>query len=242
MKTRLRSATSLVLKIAVAVGLILYLVRSGHLDFHVVWELMTVPNAILALVLIGLNIFLAAWRWIILLKARGFSIPLGYGFSLYLIGMFFNYALPGSVSGDLVRGYYLVQDYPDRKMDSALSVLIDRILGLYSFFILSLVAVAWDLKFVLSHDKILWMAALCLLIFLGMTVFFLLSFSPTLYRLSGMKFLVQRLEPLHRVMEGFHRFGQNRRILAYSVVVSIFAQVFTMVFFYQIAVLMGEPM
>ena len=95
-----------------AVGLIVFLVRSGHLDLKVVWEFMTVRNLVLAVVLAGINIVMAIWRWIVLLKARGFYVPFVYGLSLYMIGMFFNYALPGAVSGDLVRGYYLVQDYP----------------------------------------------------------------------------------------------------------------------------------
>ncbi|NJL25268.1 MAG: hypothetical protein HC902_08875, partial [Calothrix sp. SM1_5_4] len=48
--------------------------------------------------------------------------PFGIWFSLYLIGIFFNFALPGSVGGDVVRGYYLVADHPERRMDSILSI------------------------------------------------------------------------------------------------------------------------
>jgi glycosyltransferase 2 family protein len=238
---QIRSKISLVVKILIAVGLIYYLVHSGHLDLSKVWDLITVPNVIIALVLAAFTLGLSAWRWIVLLKARDFNIPVGYGCGLYLIGMFFNYALPGSVSGDLVRGYYLVQDYPARKMDGALSVLIDRILGLYSFFILTLVAVIWDFNFVLSHEKIRLIAALSIFLFAGMTVFFLLGFSPRIYRLSHLDFIIRRIGPLQKVMTGFQRFGQNRRVLALSVFVSILAQCATLVFFYGIGVLMHEP-
>jgi glycosyltransferase 2 family protein len=241
MASKLRSASSLALKIAVAVGLIVYLVRSGHLDFKVVWDMMTVPNVLIALTLAGLSVIFSAWRWIISLKARGFYIPFGYGIGLYLIGMFFSYALPGSVSGDLVRGYYLVQDYPARKMDSVLSVLIDRVLGLYSFFILTLAAVLWDWDFVMAHEKIRWIAALTFFIFLGMTLFFLLGFSGRIYRATRLEFIVNKIGPLHKVMDGFQRFGQDRKIIAVSVLVSLIAQVFTMTFFYGIGVLMHEP-
>jgi uncharacterized protein (TIRG00374 family) len=220
--------------------LIIYLVRSGHLDLKMVWNLMTFQNVVLALILAGLNLLVAAWRWIILLKARNLNIPFGYGISLYLIGTFFNYALPGAVSGDLVRGYYLVQDYPGRKMDSALSVLIDRILGLYSFFILTLLAVAFDLEFVMQHENIRWVATLALLIFLGMTAFFLLGFSKTLYSRLGFQFVIEKIGPLHRVMEGFQRFGGAPLILLLSILVSLLAQVLTMTFFYQVTVLTGE--
>lgn len=241
MASKFRSASSLALKIAVAIGLIYYLVHSGHLDFKVVWAMMTVPNVIVALTLIGLNTVFSAWRWITLLKARGFFIPFAYGFGLYLIGMFFSYALPGSVSGDLVRGYYLVQDYPGHKMDSVLSVLIDRVLGLYSFFILTLVAVVMDWDFVTSHEKIRWVAALTFFIFIGMTVFFLLGFSTRIYRASRLEFIINKIGPLHKLMEGFQRFGKNRKIIALSILVSIIAQFFTMSFFYGIGLLLNEP-
>ncbi|NJM09669.1 MAG: flippase-like domain-containing protein, partial [Bdellovibrionaceae bacterium] len=168
------------------------MVKSGYLDPKDVWALMTLPNVLLALTLVGLNTFVAAWRWIILLQARGFHVPLSYGFSLYLIGIFFNHALPGSVGGDVVRGYYLVSDYPGRRMDAVLSIIIDRILGLYSFFILTLIAVAWDYEFVSTHEKIRWVALSSLLIFLGMTAFFIVAFSQRLSKLFGLSFIEKR--------------------------------------------------
>lgn len=241
MSSKTRSSLTLALKIAFAVALIMYLVRSGHLDLKIVWDLMTFQNVMLALILVVLNTAVAAWRWIILLKARGMEIPFGYGFGLYLIGTFFNFALPGAVSGDLVRGYYLVQDYPSRKMDSALSVLIDRILGLYSYFVLSLFAVLLDLDFVLHHEKIRLIASLAFLLTLGMTVFFVLCFSERLYSGLGIRYVVERIGPLHRVMEGFQRFGERPVILMFSVLVSLLSQVLTMTFFYEVGVLMNDP-
>ena len=42
-------------------------------------------------------------------------------------------------------------------------------------------------------------------------------------------------------MDGFQRFGRDRRILAFSIAVSILAQAATMTFFYGIGVLMHDP-
>lgn len=240
MASKTKSAFSLVVKIAVAAALIAYMVRSGHLDPKDLWALMTPQNIILALVLAGLNTFLAAWRWIILLRARGFEIPVRYGFSLYLIGIFFNYALPGSVGGDVVRGYYLVGDYPERRMDSVLSIAIDRVLGLYSFFILTLVAAAWDYQFVVSHEKLRWVALLSLMIFAGMTVFFTVTFSQRLSHLFGLSYLQNKIPIVNRLVEAFHRFGKDRKTIALSVFVSLVAQLFTLAFFYQVALAGGE--
>jgi uncharacterized protein (TIRG00374 family) len=228
------------LKVAVAVALIVFMVRSGHLDPKDLWNLMTPLNIVMALTLVGLNMILCAWRWLLLLKARGFYVPLSYGLQLYLIGVFFNHALPGAVGGDLVRGYYLVADYPDRKSDAILSIVIDRVLGLYSFFFLTLLAVAFDYDMVMAHEKIRWVAMLCFFIFVGMTVFFIIAFSTRLTRFLGFEKIFNRFEVIKNQVAAFQRFGTDPKIIALSVFASILAQVFTMVFFYQVGVMTGE--
>jgi uncharacterized protein (TIRG00374 family) len=240
MASKIKGKLTLALKIILAVGLIGYLVHAGRLDARGLWALLTWPNIALALLLIGLNTLLAAWRWIFLLQARGFHIPTGYGISLYLIGIFFNYALPGAIGGDVVRGYYLVADHPERRMDSILSIVIDRVLGLYSYFVLTLVAVVWDLEFVLNHKQIRWVALLALLIFLAMTVFFLVVFSVRLSRLFGVGFFARHIAAVDKLVVALRRFGERRRTIVYSVLVSLLAQLVSLAFFYGFAVVSGE--
>ena len=240
MTPKTKSRLTLTLKITVAALLIGYMLKSGLLDLEVLWGLMTFQNVAMAMLFTGLNIVLCAWRWIILLRARGFEVPFTYGLSLFLIGMFFNFALPGSIGGDVVKGYYLVKDHPERKVDAVLSILIDRILGLYSFFILTLVAVLWDFEFVMSHEKIRWVAGFSMAIFAAMTVFFLIAFSTRLSQWTGVESVGSRFQRVHRLLEAFHRFGKDRRTIGLSVAVSVAAQLVTMLFFYQFAVAYGE--
>lgn len=236
----LSNASKILAKILVAVALITFLVKSGHLDPKDLWALMTISNVCLALALVGLSTAVAAWRWVLLLNSRGFQIGFFYGLSLYLIGIFFNYALPGAVGGDVVRGYYLVADFPKQKLDAILSILIDRILGLYSFFILTLVAVAFDFQFVIGHEQVRLVALLAFLLFLGMTCFFLVVFSHRLGHLCGLGLLERRIQIVEKVVMAFRRYGQNRQIIFISVLVSLLAQLITMLFFYQVAVVSGE--
>jgi glycosyltransferase 2 family protein len=240
MASKHKSTLILLLKIALAAGLIAFMVRSGHLDPKDLWALMTVQNVILAIALVGLNTAIAAWRWIILMRARGINISLANGFSLYLIGIFFNYALPGSVGGDVVRGYYLVNDYPKQKGDVILSLVIDRVLGLYSFFVLTLVAVVSDYEFVVNHEKIRLVASFCLFMFLGLTFFFTVTFSTRLSVFFGLGMLERKIPRLHKLVVGVQRFGDSPKTVAMSVAVSLMAQLVGMVFFYQIAVISGE--
>ncbi len=240
MATKHKGLFTTILKLMVAIGLVAYMVRSGHLDPSALWNLMTWPNIALAMFLVGINICLAAWRWILLLRSRGFSISWRYGFSLYLIGIFFNHAIPGAVGGDLVRGYYLVVDHPERRLDGALSIVIDRALGLYSYFILTLLAVLWDYEFVLSHEQIRWVALSCLIIFACLTVMFTIGFSQRLSHLMGFTILRRRVGAFDKLLEALHRFGKNRQAIAISVGVSLLAQFFCMLFFYILAQIMGE--
>jgi glycosyltransferase 2 family protein len=240
MASKTKSRLALILKVAIAAALIAYMVHAGHLDPKDLWDMLTVQNVLLAVGIVGLNLFLAAYRWIILLRARDFNIGIGYGFALYLIGIFFNFALPGGVGGDVVRGYYLVADHPNRKMDAVLSIVIDRVLGLYSFFILTLVAVAWDYEFVASHEKIRWVAVSCAFVCAGMTAFFTVAFSERLSGLFGLTYLARRIMIVDRLLVAFQRFGKNKAIIALSVVVSFLAQLAAMIFFYQMALIAGE--
>lgn len=88
----------------------------------------------LGLVLLG--IYLSALRWLILLRGQGFNLTMKNVFSLQLIGLFFNFVVPGGVGGDLVKGYYLVKQNDTRKFLAATSIIMDRVLGLWTIIIL----------------------------------------------------------------------------------------------------------
>lgn len=70
-----------------------------------------------------------AVRWSELLRAAGHLRPLGELLSLVLVGLFFGTFLPGSVSGDVARGYELsARGVP--RATAAASLVADRIVGL----------------------------------------------------------------------------------------------------------------
>jgi hypothetical protein len=94
-------------------------------------------------VLLGINFWifaasLALWvlsqvvfvtRWYLLMRTQ--SIHIGYwtAFNLNLLGIFYNNCLPTSIGGDLIRAWY-VTTHTDKKLEAALSVLVDRFIGL----------------------------------------------------------------------------------------------------------------
>ena len=81
----------------------------------------------LYLVAIGVN----AVKWRLLLAAQGVTIPFAALLRFQFVGFFFNNFLP-QVGGDVMRGYGLAR-YTDRTADAAVSVIVDRVIGLITY-------------------------------------------------------------------------------------------------------------
>ncbi len=135
MKTKLKNVallaiTALLLYLVIRrVGLEELLQTLGQADWRwVAISLLVTP----LLALVGVI------KWLILLRAKGISVPLRRLFALYLVGRFFNYFLPSNVGGDVVRAYELGA-YTRQGAEALASVFVERFTG---FVILVLFAVA----------------------------------------------------------------------------------------------------
>lgn len=126
-------------KLAVAVALIYWLISSGKLDFSLLGSLGEHPLAVAAAALLSVfNFFLISIRWKSILRSRSsVRIPNLGLLKTTWIGQFFSSVLPGSVSGDLVKIFYI------QKYDEAFSkkfvfatILIDRVMGLCGLILL----------------------------------------------------------------------------------------------------------
>ncbi len=101
-------------------------------------------------VLLGLNLWVFAvamgsWfisqsffvaRWSLLLKVQGINIGFWTAYRLHLLGTFYNNCLPTSVGGDVLRAWY-VTTHTDKKLEAALSVFVDRIIGLTGMIVMA---------------------------------------------------------------------------------------------------------
>ena len=87
-----------------------------------------------------LTSFLGVIRWQILLKAHDIRLPFWRTFQLTYIGVFFNIALPGAVSGDLVKAFYVGKESEGQKTKAFGSILFDRVAGLSALVVLSATA------------------------------------------------------------------------------------------------------
>lgn len=132
-------------KAVISLGLMAYLFYrflSDPQDRAVLFETLTTANywyLILALVLYVLAVVTNAVKWYILLRAQGIPVPLRAVTNYTFVGFFFNNFLPANVGGDVMRGLGLAR-YTERSAEAAVSVIVDRIIGLAAFMFTAVVA------------------------------------------------------------------------------------------------------
>lgn len=90
--------------------------------------------AAIALYVAGQFVFVARWR--ILLKVQSITIGFLPAVKLHFLGLFYNNCLPGAIGGDLPRAWYVTK-HTDKKLEAALSVFVDRTIGLIGMLIMA---------------------------------------------------------------------------------------------------------
>jgi uncharacterized protein (TIRG00374 family) len=77
-----------------------------------------------------------ALRWWLLLRTQSIFIGFWAAVRLHFLGLFYNNFMPSSVGGDLIRAWYVTR-HTDRRFEAALSVFVDRAIGLLSTLVIS---------------------------------------------------------------------------------------------------------
>ncbi len=75
-------------------------------------------------------------RWWMLLRTQSIFIEFWAAVKLHFLGLFYNNVMPSSVGGDLIRAWYVTK-HTDKRFEAALSVFVDRIIGLISTLIIA---------------------------------------------------------------------------------------------------------
>jgi uncharacterized membrane protein YbhN (UPF0104 family) len=94
----------------------------------------------------GLVEFLSGIRWQLLLRVQGIALSWSRVTMLLLIGVFFNFIIPGGTGGDVAKVFYLLKETPGQRSQALLSVLVDRLFGLFALIVMAgvLIAAQWD--------------------------------------------------------------------------------------------------
>lgn len=152
------------LRVAAAAVLLLWLFRSGAIEWSAIPRLLSAwPFALGALLVLAVQMVMISWRVCVLLKPYGrLHLPLGAAIRLTLIGMFFTACLPGGAGGDVVRIYYATGGHKGRRAELTAILLLDRVAGMFALVCWPLIAVPFFLPVVAGEPVVvalLWGAA-----------------------------------------------------------------------------------
>jgi uncharacterized protein (TIRG00374 family) len=132
-KDRLWNFTKLVLKLAITSALLYYVFSKVH--FSDVKSRLLHANywwMLVAVIFYFASMVASSWRLLSFFRSINLQLNPMFNFRLYLLGIFYNFLLPGGIGGDGYKIYLLNKTYklPAKKVFWAL--LFDRLSGLWA--------------------------------------------------------------------------------------------------------------
>jgi uncharacterized protein (TIRG00374 family) len=191
----LRDKLFTALKVLISLGLIAYLFT--RIDLAGVKTALISANylyLVLALTLYLGAIALNVYRWGTLLRAQGLAVPFINLLNHTFVGLFFANLPLSQVMGDIARGVDLARRTKGHGAEVAVSVFMDRLVGLASFLFASVVTLAFAVFSLGRTDLIsLWVTVLLVLLAFAIALAVLLS-----RRLRGLVERFFKWQPLSR--------------------------------------------
>jgi uncharacterized protein (TIRG00374 family) len=176
--------------------------------------------------LIGLPVALVGevaniMRWQILMRVQGMFMSWRRAIMLFFVGLFFNLFMPGYTGGDFARLYYLMREFPHKKKEAILTVVMDRLIGVAALFITALLTTTLRWEWLQRTPQ----AAVLLWVLIGMLIGFAIATVGS-FIIAGSK-LLNRLpehfpfrERLLETSEAYHLFARAKKSLLYAFLLS----------------------
>jgi uncharacterized protein (TIRG00374 family) len=208
-------------------GLIIYwLIAKKALDLDHLGQVFNPQTVIAGLVLIFAALFINNYRWFLFLNSQGIEVTIKRTLSLSLIGTFFNYAVPGGVGGDFIKGYYLVAGRKEGRLRILLTILFDRAVGLYSLIFMATLCCFLNFDKI-SHDPFFsYLFKFQMLILVGLTIGFLIAFwrgRQIAHRLNKIHIL-SKFGVIFRLLENLQEYGRHPILLGKAIFLSFLSQ------------------
>ena len=212
----LRRGLVLAAKLALAAGLVIWLSRSGRLDFQKLTRV-HLDGAMLGVIAGQLIVhFLPLLRWSLLLKAVDLKLTARQIAQIGLISYFAVLFLPATGGQEAVRLYYASRVERGRGHDVLATLVLDRVMGLVGLCVLALssgllLLIRTSARAVMD---VMGFVAVLLVLFAGAMVF-LLRAKPR--RLGA---LIERSPAISALSRSFEAFRGRRGVLFASLVLS----------------------
>ncbi|KPK83898.1 MAG: hypothetical protein AMJ81_07095, partial [Phycisphaerae bacterium SM23_33] len=145
-----------------------------------------------AFVLFVIPMLMLAVRWWYLLRILDIRLSFREAVRLTFLGTFFNFVIPGMVSGDVVKAYYVFK-HTDRKAAALLSVFVDRVVGLLEFAVLPALVMAYMYAAGANTDRLLLPAVVVAVVLAGVVLSLAVLLSRPLRRALRLNRILSRL-------------------------------------------------
>jgi len=235
----------ILLKILLVGSILVYLVQSGRLNFEKLMLFKDAPEilALMVGVLVLVVVPMATFRWWLLLRAIGVQVNPKQTFILTWIGNFFNTTLPGAVTGDVVKGYYVIKaQHEEGRTRAFMTLLIDRIVGLFGLIVMAFLALVLNLELILSQERLHSLAWMITVLFGGTVVFYAIAVFPFKEGRDPFIRLFQRLPAKKislKVYSAFKSYQHQKSTLLLTLLLAIGIHTLIALLFFQVANLMG---
>ena len=167
---------SFLLRLVVTLSLVAFLI--SRIDFKRLPETISSIYWLPLVIAFGfghVDRFLMALKWRLLIKPQGLSVSVSDAITTTYMGNFGGQFLPGGIGTDVVR-IYLLRKLNLPTISVAVSILLERVLGLYAHILVALIAlVIAKSGVVVIPEKLSWAIVLLFLLY---TVGFAISFAP----------------------------------------------------------------
>ncbi len=233
------------MRVGLSLGLILFLLYT--IDLREIADIVSrcdFTYVLLAYFIAICDRVLMAYKWNILLKAKGIRIPLINITGTYLISTFLGLFLPATIGGDALRAYAVSKE-GHSATNVISSIIIERALGFIALFIFVLISIVLSI-FVFGQNFFegMWRLFWLFLVLLVLSIF-LVYFSFSESALSRLGFLFHRfdirihkyriVQKLKEVYLSYRSFQDDRTTLGIFLLLSMVENLFPLLWTYSLS-------
>lgn len=172
MNPKLKKSLLTALKIGVSLSLMIWVLsKLDWTQIGVVFTKADILFFILAIIFFVASQLVSVFRFDLFLRKEGVRISFWVNAQLYLLGMFYNFFIPGGVGGDAYKAYVLSKAYNKSLKSLGKIVFLDRFIGLVAIgFTISILLIFIEVPI---HQYLKWLGVV--LGFLGTLIILKLS-------------------------------------------------------------------
>lgn len=236
-RTILRKQILFVLKILISGILIWYLLSKIQVvqiydaikSASLLWILMAFMLNFLGKIISGI-------RWKYLLAVQGTHVPMKVLISSLLVGHFFNNFLPSTIGGDTFRAYDVAK-YSNKNMQSVITVVAERMMGILALATLALLAVIFGFWFIKGVDAFFWLVSgFFSVIMIGFITTTNQYFVDKVVKLFGKLRLNKISQKVKEAYDVYKYMKSKRNILWIVFIISVILQINVVIHYYLISI------